>query len=373
MTYDVIIIGAGIIGCACARECASAGLRVAIVERDVPGGATTAAGMGHVVVMDDTPAQLALTRYSRALWHELRPELPPSVEYEPRGTLWLAACEEDLDELRAKMATYANANVRSELLTGAQVAEAEPNLRSGLAGGLLVPEDAVVDPPAAARFFLDEAQKHGATLLLGRSILGASQGAVYLEDGKMLSCGSIVAAIGADTALLPWLPIRKRKGHLLITDRYPEFVHHQLLEIGYLKSAHSETANSVAFNIQPRQTGQLLIGASRQFGSNDLAVEQGILNEILERACSYMPALRHVSSIGARAGFRAATPDNLPLIGPTDDSTLFLAAGFEGLGITTALGAARLLVGHIMRRDSAISPDPYLPGRAGLRGSLQPQ
>ena len=66
MTYDVIIIGAGIIGCACARECASAGLRVAIVERDVPGGATTAAGMGHVVVMDDTPAQLALTRYSRA-------------------------------------------------------------------------------------------------------------------------------------------------------------------------------------------------------------------------------------------------------------------------------------------------------------------
>jgi glycine/D-amino acid oxidase-like deaminating enzyme len=62
MTYDVIIIGAGIIGCACARECAIAGLRVAIVERDVPGGATTAVGMGHVVVMDDTPAQLALTR-----------------------------------------------------------------------------------------------------------------------------------------------------------------------------------------------------------------------------------------------------------------------------------------------------------------------
>jgi len=372
MTYDVIIIGAGIIGCACARECASAGLRVAIVERDVPGGATTAAGMGHVVVMDDTPAQLALTRYSRELWQELRPELPPSVEYEPRGTLWLAACEEDLNELRAKMATYANANVRSELLTGAELAEAEPNLRSGLAGGLLVPEDAVVDPPAAARFFLDEAQKHGATLLLGRSILGASQGAVYLEDGKMLSCGSIVAAIGADTSLLPWLPIRKRKGHLLITDRYPEFVHHQLLEIAYLKSAHSETENSVAFNIQPRQTGQLLIGASRQFGSSDLAIEQGILNEILERACSYMPALRHVSCIGARTGFRAATPDNLPLIGPTDDSTLFLAAGFEGLGITTALGAARLLVGHIMRRDSAISPDPYLPGRTGLRGSVQP-
>jgi D-hydroxyproline dehydrogenase subunit beta len=367
MTYDVIIMGAGIIGCACARECARGGLRVAIVERDVPGGATTAAGMGHVVVMDDTPAQLALTRYSRALWHELRPELPPSVEYEPRGTLWVAACEEDLDELHAKNATYADVNVRSEVLTGAQVAEAEPNLRSGLAGGLLVPEDAVVYPPAAAGFFLGQAEKCGATLLRGRSIVRAGRGVVYLEDETVLSCGSIVAAIGADTALLPWLPIQKRKGHLLITDRYPEFVRHQLVEIGYLKSAHAETADSVAFNIQPRQTGQLLIGSSRQFGINDLAVDQGILNKMLERACSYMPAIKHVSSIRAWTGFRAATPDNLPLIGPTSDSTLFLAAGFEGLGITNALGAARLLGDHIMQRDSAISPAPYLPGRASLR------
>jgi D-hydroxyproline dehydrogenase subunit beta len=367
MTYDVVIMGAGIIGCACARECASAGLRVAIVERDVPGGDTTAAGMGHVVVMDDTPAQLALTRYSRALWHELRPELPPSVEYEPCGTLWVADCEEDLNKLDAKRATYVNVNVRAEVLTGAQVLEAEPNLRSGLCGGLLVPDDAVVYPPAAASFFLGEAEKYGATLLLGRSIVRASQGAVHLEDGTVLSCGSIVAAIGADTALLPWLPIQKRKGHLLITDRYPEFVHHQLIEIGYLKSAHAETANSVAFNVQPRQTGQLLIGSSRQFGCDDLAVDQGILHEMLERACSYMPPLKHVSSIRVWTGFRAATPDNLPLIGPTDDSTLFLAAGFEGLGITNALGAARLLADHIAQRDSAISPDPYLPGRASLR------
>ena len=97
-----------------------------------------------------------------------------------------------------------------------------------------MPEDAVMDRPLRPAFFLTGAE-HGAALLLGRSILGASQGAVYLEDGKMLRCGSIVAAIGADTALLPWLPIRKRKGHLLIADRYPEFAHHQLLGIGYVR------------------------------------------------------------------------------------------------------------------------------------------
>ena len=180
-----------------------------------------------------------------------------------------------------------------------------------------MPEDAVVYPPAAAGFFLGEAQKYRATLLLGRSIVRASQSAVHLEDGTVLRCGSIVAAIGADTALLPWLPIQKRKGHPLITDRYPEFVHHQLIEIGYLKSSDAETANSVAFNVQPRQTGQLLIGSSRQFGSNDLAVEQGILNEMSERACSYMPALKRASSI-APDRFSRSHPDNLPLIGPAD-------------------------------------------------------
>ena len=132
MTYDVIIIGAGIVGCACAREFAKAGLRVAVIERDLPNGATTAAGMGHVVVLDDSPAQLALTRYSRSLWRELVPELPASAEYEPRGTIWIAADEEELAEVHVKQATYAAAGIRSFVLSAKELAAEEPNLRSGL-------------------------------------------------------------------------------------------------------------------------------------------------------------------------------------------------------------------------------------------------
>ena len=66
--------------------------------------------------------------------------------------------------------------------------------------------------------------------------------------------------------LTPGVEVRKRKGHLVITDRYPGYVRHQLVELGYLKSAHSTIADSVAFNVQPRRTGQLLIGSSRQYG-----------------------------------------------------------------------------------------------------------
>jgi glycine/D-amino acid oxidase-like deaminating enzyme len=160
------------------------------------------------------------------------------------------------------------------------------------------------------------------------------------------------------------LPIRKRKGHLVITDRYPGFVHHQLVELGYLKSAHSVSSDSVAFNVQPRQTGQLLIGSSRQFGAESTEVDQHILAAMLARARVYLPAVSTLSAIRVWTGFRAATPDKLPLIGPDpDDPTLWLATGHEGLGITTSLGTAELLADLITNQQPGIAPGPYFPSR----------
>ena len=115
-SYDVVIIGAGILGAACARECARAGLAVAVVESGVVGGGATAAGMGHVVVMDDSEPQFALTRYSQTLWKELAGELPREVEYAPCGTIWVAADEEEMTEVRRKERFYAERGVATEVL-----------------------------------------------------------------------------------------------------------------------------------------------------------------------------------------------------------------------------------------------------------------
>src|SRR5882757_7667795 len=148
-SYDIVIVGAGIVGAACAMECARGGLRTLVVDRGPIGGGTTAAGMGHLVVMDDSEAQFALTSYSRRLWHELRPELPREVEFDACGTLWVAADEEEMTEALRKKDFYEQRGVRVEVLDEKAMAVAEPNLRSGLAGGLRVPEDAVVYPPCA--------------------------------------------------------------------------------------------------------------------------------------------------------------------------------------------------------------------------------
>jgi glycine/D-amino acid oxidase-like deaminating enzyme len=364
-TYDVAIIGAGIVGSACAAECVHERLSVAIVEAGIVGGGATAAGMGHVVVMDDSEAQFALTRYSQQLWDEISDELPREAEHDACGTIWIAADDEEMAEARRKEEFYSSRGVAVEILDAQALTEAEPNLRPGLVGGLLVAGDSVVYPPSAAQFFVDRATAGGAELMVGVAVEAITGEGVRLRDGTFISAGLTVNSAGSwSPQLTSGLDVKKRKGHLVITDRYPSFVRHQLVELGYLKSAHTLTAESVAFNIQPRKTGQLLIGSSRQFGAEDSSVDGPIVTRMLERAVEYLPGLRRLSSLRTWTGFRAATPDKLPLIGPhAERERLYLATGHEGLGITTSLGTAKLLVDQIVNRETAIPVGPYLPAR----------
>lgn len=363
-TYDVVIVGAGIVGAACAAECAREKLSVAIVEAGLIGGGATAAGMGHLTVMDDSEAQFALTRYSQKLWDEISDELPRQVEHDACGTIWIAADDEEMAEARRKEKFYRARGVAVEILDAHALAEAEPSLRTGLVGGLRVPGDSVIYPPCAAQFFVDRAMDDGADLFLKR-VEAVTEEGVRLDDGAFVAAGVIVNAAGSwSPKLTPGLEVKKRKGHLVITDRYPNFLKHQLVELGYLKSAHTLTAESVAFNIQPRQTGQLLIGSSRQFDVDHSAVDTPIVTRMLNRAIEYLPGLGKLSALRTWTGFRSATPDKLPLIGPhAEHKRLYLATGHEGLGITTSLGTAKLLAAQIMNREAAIPVTPYLPAR----------
>ncbi len=372
--YDVVIIGGGIVGAACAAECAAERLRVAIVEAKMIGGGATAAGMGHLTVMDDSEAQFALTRYSQLLWAGLREELPREVEYDACGTIWVAADDEEMREVERKHRFYSERGVVVEVLDAQSLREAEPNLREGLVGGLRVAGDSVIYPPCAAQFFVARAVSLGAALFVGQAVQEVFSDEVRLRDGTVISAGVIVNAAGSWSAQLTrGIDVKKRKGHLVITDRYPGFLRHQLVELGYLKSAHTMTAESVAFNIQPRRTGQLLIGSSRQFEVNEAGIDVSILSRMLSRAIEFLPELARLSSLRAWTGFRAATPDKLPLIGPASSEVererLFLATGHEGLGITTSMGTAKLLVDQIVNRTPAIPVAPYLPSRVASVGA----
>jgi glycine/D-amino acid oxidase-like deaminating enzyme len=108
----------------------------------------------------------------------------------------------------------------------------------------------------------------------------------------------------------------------------------------------------------------MLLGSSRQFDADDTSVEQPILDRMLLRASEYLPSLGKLSALRTWTGHRAATPDKLPVIGPSaTHPRIWLATGHEGLGITTSLATGRLLADLFLKRKSEITPEPYSPAR----------
>lgn len=360
--FDLIVIGAGIVGTACAELAVREGLRVAVIEPGPVGGGATAAAMGHLVAMDDDPAELALSRYSLGLWERFA-DLP-EAEFSRCGTLWLARDAHEFERVAARVARLAAAGVRARPVEADELYRLEPALAAGLCGGMLVPGEAVVYPPRVALHLLGLARAGGAEFLPGRRVVRLSAGGARLDDGRELT-GPVLLATGcALPELLPQLPMRARKGHLVVTERYPGRVRHQLLELGYADSAHGDADSSVAFNLQPRPTGQLLIGSSREFGVDEPAVSPAMLRRMLERAFAFVPMLRELQALRAWTGFRPATGDGRPYIGAVADRAhTWVAAGHEGLGVTTALGTAQLLVDQLLGRVPAIDPAPFLPSR----------
>jgi len=346
---DVTVIGAGLVGAAIALRLAETGLQVTLVDADFAGGGSTGAAMGHIVAMDDSPAQLALCADSRRRWNALAESLPEDAECDRCGTLWLAATEAELESARQRISSYASQGVRAELLDASGLARAEPQLAPGLAGALLVPDDSVVYPPTVARELVRRAVARGARLREHTAVASLAAREVRFTDGSRLATGAIVVP---------------RKGHLVITDRRPGLVHHQLVELGYLRSAHTFDAASVAFNVQPRRTGQLLIGSSRELVGLDASINRPLLARMLARAEQFLPALGRTRALRSWIGFRPTTADKLPLIGRWPAlPDLWIAAGHEGLGITMAPGTAELIVAGVLGQRAAVDPTPFRPDR----------
>lgn len=362
---NVCVIGAGIVGAACALKMQEEGHQVTLIDAGMPGCGVTAAGMGHLVALDETDLELDLCLLSLHLWRDFFAEFPDVGEISQCGTLWVAENEDQLAEAHHRASRLNARHWRAEALSAEQIQKLEPALRQGLAGGVRVFGDSVVYPPKIAYFMAQLLHQRGGRLVLNKRVVKNHGTQLDFEDGSRLHADAIIVAAGLEVArLLPEIAVFGRKGHLAITDRYPGRLSHQVVSMAYGQASVTADALAVAANVQPRASGQWLIGSCRQDQQTDTSLDANALGCVLQAAIRLLPCLADMHVTRAWAGMRPASPDGRPVIGPHPElSGIWIAAGHEGLGVTTAMATAKLLSDQIAGRASEIDHVPYLPER----------
>lgn len=373
---DVVVIGAGIIGACCALYLARAGLSVVVVDRSAPAGGTSGAGEGNLLVSDKVPGpELELARRSLHLWRELATELPSDFEFEPKGGLVVAHDAEQWDGLGAVAEAQRRAGVTAEPVEGQALSELEPRLTPALAGGVFYPEDCQVQPMQATWAILRAAVQQGASLFpytemtaIERSPAGAVTG-ISTTQGRF-PAPLVVNAAGPWSAELvaqlgSHLPVRPRRGHILVTEPLPQTVHHKVYDGDYVATVTGDDATACSAVVEGTASGTILIGSSREFVDFERSPGQSVMAEIARRAIRLFPFLAGVRVLRTYLGFRPSTPDHLPIIGPDPAVPgLYHATGHEGAGIGLAPATGELLAGLVMAQSQhPLDPAPFLPGR----------
>ncbi|MEJ8654054.1 FAD-dependent oxidoreductase [Streptomyces sp. MS1.AVA.3] len=370
---DVVIVGAGVVGAACAYYAGRSGLSVAVVDRGPVAGGTTGAGEGNLLVSDKEPGpELDLALFSTRLWRELAAELPPEIEYETKGGLVVASDEPGMTSLRAFRAAQGRAGVQSTCLSADRLRDAEPHLAPDLAGGVLYPQDAQVQPALAAAHLLCAS---GARLHLGAEVTAVLRGPGGVVRGVRTPRGDLLApavvnATGTWAGRLASLagvsvPVLPRRGYVLVTEPLPRVVRRKVYAADYVADvASGSAALQTSAVVEGTAAGPVLIGASRERVGFDRTLSVEVLRRLAAQAAALFPVLARVRVMRTYQGFRPYLPDHLPAIGPDPRLPgLLHACGHEGAGIGLAPATGRLIAAALTGTPGPLDARPFRPDR----------
>jgi D-hydroxyproline dehydrogenase subunit beta len=376
---DVAIVGAGVVGAACASELARAGLAVCVLDRLGPAAGASSSGEGNLLVSDKVPGpELEFALRSLALWRHFAARCEVPLEFEDKGGLVVAVSDESFGALSRLLPEQRRLGVRAEALSGAELARAEPMLAAGLCGGVRYPQDCQLQPMRAVRALLTDAARAGATVVAGAEMLGVTRDRSGHVEGLHTSRGAIstrqvVLAAGAWTGPLARtlgspVDVQPRRGHVLVTEPLPPLVRHKVYEASYVDTVESDDAVLLsAAVVEGTKSGPILLGSSRELAGWDHQLSMDAIGMIARRATVLFPFLRDVRAIRAYLGFRPASRDHLPIIGADPEVPgLWHATGHEGAGVGLAPGTADLLRALIVGSPPPVDPVPFDPGRPAV-------
>lgn len=418
LSFDVVIIGAGIIGLTIARQfLLFSDLSVAILDAAVPCAGATGAGQGYIWRINKTPGAEKWELASRS--HQLWVNLADSLQHQglnplqilgwmKTGSLLVGKTKEESTLLKAKVKQLCDAGLEAVFLSSQDLLLEEPALVLGKEGmAAYLPDDCQLDARRAVAFLEKENRNfasdgryaefyHEPATHLLRSGSSGEGDAVQTSKNTIFSNKAVVMAAGCWTGTLMRelikssnikldVPVKPRKGHLLVVENFNSFkLNHGLMEVGYVnhqsaslpstasdkRSLYDAQATSVSMTATMDTSGNLILGSSRQLLGFNMDVDESIINRIWQRAAEYFPALTETSldelkkSRSVRVGLRPYMPDGKPVIGPLPGwSNFYIAAGHEGEGLTLALGTAEMIVDMVLGNPGKVDPKPYAVDR----------
>ncbi len=390
MVGSAIVIGAGIVGAACARSLAMVGLDVTVIDRSTAASATTARGEGNLLVSDKAPGPelvmaLAAAKRWPALVRELADELDdgfPGIEYEPKGGLVVATTEDGAAPLLRFAAAQRSAGVDARELSVPEALSLEPDLNPAITAAVHYPQDAQVHPVNAAEALLASARRHGARVRQNVNLSGP----ILDANGTLLGIATNEGELRADAIIVaagPWsgevartlgvtLPVRPRRGMVLVTSRMPKRIFHKVYDADYVGAVGSgDAALQTSGVVESTESGNVLIGSSREQLGFDDRLRVDTIAQVAAKAIRLFPFLADQAVIRTYGGFRPFMPDHLPLVSRDHRMPgLWHATGHEGAGIGLAPITGELIAALIAGEAAPCDPAPYSLARKSLEPHL---
>ncbi|MGI3786455.1 MAG: NAD(P)/FAD-dependent oxidoreductase, partial [Janthinobacterium lividum] len=377
-TADLVVVGAGAVGAACAYFAAREGLRVVVVDRGPVAGGTSSSGEGNLLLSDKEPGpELELALLSHRIWTDDLAEHGRHWEYESKGGLVVSDDDAGVQALGELAVHQRTAGIDAVPVGTDDLPAYEPFLTRDLAGGMFYPQDAQVQPMLLTAHLLRLARELGARVVTGASVTG------FLREGDavvgvrtssgQVSAPAVLNAAGTwsgDVALLAGvhLPVLPRRGFVLVTQPLPPVVRHKVYGASYVADvASSDEALQTSPVVEGTPSGTVLVGASRERVGFDRTPSLPVLARLAAAAAALFPVLRDASLIRAYAGFRPYCPDHLPVIGPDPRAPgLWHACGHEGAGIGLCVGTGSLLASALTGRPTELDLHAFRPERFDL-------
>lgn len=363
---DVIVIGAGIIGCAVARELARRGARVRVIEARTIGAGATQASAGMLVPYIEGHERgpffdVALRSFGLydGFVADLSRESNLGIEYRKCGSLQVAPDDAAAGTLHAAQDRHQRAGDNLQWLEPEALRRAEPGLPDTMAGAILVPAHAYVSVPQLTDALAWAAVRHGVEIETGRHVTGIGRDRNHLtvatDDGAAWPAGAVVIAAGSWSGQLGL-------GELAAGDVRP--VRGQLLRLAWRGTPLSHIVWGPDCYVVPWLDGTVLVGATMEDVGFDERTTAAGVRDLLDAVCELVPEAWGATFLEARAGLRPATTDGLPIIGASAGTPgLFYATGHYRNGILLTPLTAQLVADAVLDGISDPALALVAPGR----------